>query len=174
MGYVGRLASPLSEVRIPATVDPINLVNGVTAMSHSKSARQYDKARAIVDATEKAERDAKREAAKLYAGRVIRAFNACVGRGRAPAFFPTIRCCVVAEQTRLETTCPGCGMITHSHVDKSDFHEMATVAMLLFKIRCSRCREEAPLARIRCINSWSDGVPKLNLERWGAAAAGYK
>jgi hypothetical protein len=100
-----------------------------------------------------AQRAGQSEASKAYARRIIALFNARAKLGRRPAFFPTIQCRVVADQTKLETVCPGCGMITHSHIDKDKYHPLATVAMLLFKIDCSRCGERAPLPRIRAIAS---------------------
>jgi hypothetical protein len=60
----------------------------------------------------------------------------------------------VAEETKLETVCPGCHTITHSHIDKDKYHPLATVASCYSKIRCSRCGEPAPLPRIRQIGTW--------------------
>ena len=128
---------------------------------------------------QQAEKDAalqeKKIRAKLYAERVLRTFNACAHRGIVPAFFPTIRCCLVAEWTRLETECPGCRTIKHSHLDKlgENLHPLATVAVLLFKIRCGRCGDDAPLSRIIAINHWTVGIPKVSLEKWGGGAAYY-
>jgi hypothetical protein len=105
------------------------------------------------------------EASKAYARRIMALFNARIRRGRRPAFFPTIQCCVVADETALETVCPGCGMITHNHIGGDKYHPLATVAMLLFKVGCSRCGERAPLPRIRAIGSWRVDVGNP-FERW--------
>jgi hypothetical protein len=132
------------------------------AESHDRSSRK--------EAKRKAEAEVGRVAevadTKAYARRIISLFNARSKQGRRPAFFPTIQCCIVAEETKLETVCPGCGTITHSHIDKDKYHPLATVAMLLSKIHCSRCGVRAPLPRIRAIGSWSNDVGNP-FETWG-------
>ena len=140
-------------------------------MSHSRSSRSLENEERRKRAEADAQRIEKRKRAELYAEHVLRAFNATCQRGKVPAFFPTVRCRIVAEQTRLETVCPGCGIITHSHVEKFDCHPLTTVAWLLFKVGCPRCGDNAPIVRVTKISSWSYDARNT---RWGMGHAHYK
>ncbi|MBV9215183.1 MAG: hypothetical protein JO053_03320 [Acidobacteria bacterium] len=53
-----------------------------------------------------------------------------------------------------------------------NLHPLATVAMLLFKVGCPRCGENAPIARIVKIDTWS--INAASPETWGTGHAHYK
>ncbi len=140
-------------------------------MSHGPSRHKIDQE----NARRKAEREfeqAKLDAAnKAYALEIIAKFNDRARPDRVPAFFPTIRCVIVADTPIIETVCPACGMITHTdlrHKRYKRFHPLATVAMVVAKVECARCGDNAPFARITRIRG--DGntpVYKDYASTWG-------
>jgi hypothetical protein len=87
-------------------------------------------------------------AAKAYAHRIIALFNARATCGRQPAFFPTIKCALVAETPIVLSVCPACRTITETDLRKLDHHPLATIASIIPKVSCQRCRPNAPFARI--------------------------
>lgn len=87
-------------------------------------------------------------ASKAYARRIIALFNARAGRGRPPAFFPTIKCAIIADTPIVLTVCPGCRTITQTDLRSLDHHPLATVASIIPKASCRRCSPNAPFARI--------------------------
>jgi hypothetical protein len=91
--------------------------------------------------------------AKAYAGRIIALFNARAGRGRAPAFFPTIQCALVADMPIVRSVCPGCGQITITDLRHGEWHPLPTVAMVTAKASCKRCRPNTPFAKITGLSS---------------------
>jgi hypothetical protein len=87
-------------------------------------------------------------ASKAYARRIVALFNARAARGRRPAFFPTIRCALVAEMPIVHTVCPACRTITETDLRTIDHHPLATIASIIPKASCRQCRPNAPFARI--------------------------
>ncbi|MBV9348126.1 MAG: hypothetical protein JOZ70_12285 [Pseudolabrys sp.] len=113
-------------------------------------------------------------AAKAYAERIVKLFNARAAKnsnldaasGRGHAFFPTIKCCVLAEMPVAATQCPGCRMITHTDLRAKDYHPLATIAALIFEVSCSRCSPNPPLATIRGLIVASPDYNQLR-KTWG-------
>jgi len=87
-------------------------------------------------------------ASKAYALRIVALFNARASRGRRPAFFPTIKCALVADTPIVRSLCPACGTITETDLRKLDHHPLATIASIIPRVSCTRCRPNAPFARI--------------------------
>ena len=107
-------------------------------------------------------------AAKAYAKRIIALFNARAARGRRPAFFPTIKCAMVAEMPIVLSVCPACRTITETDLCKLDHHPLATIASIIPKVSCQRCRPNAPFARITAIRSAHE-VDRSPFKTWGMA-----
>ena len=131
-------------------------------MSHGPSRYKIDQENAQLKAEREFEQAKLDAANKAYALEIIAKFNDGARPDRAPAFFPTIRCTMVADMPIVETVCPGCGMITHTDIrhQATRWHPLAvTVAMGVAKVRCTRCGENAPFTRVPKIraDSFSDG-----------------
>jgi len=118
-----------------------------------RSDKDYERKRLLDAIREEHERAAQKAASRAYAKRIVALFNARAAKnaatGRGHAFFPTVTCCVVAELPVVETQCPGCGWITHTDLRTKDYHPLATISTLIFKVSCTRCSPNPPLARIR-------------------------
>ena len=136
-------------------------------MSPSPSDRQFDKQ----EARRKAEADASRAeqmaATKAYARRIVALFNARASRGRGYAFFPTIKCALVAETPIVRSVCPGCQQITHTDLRGVDHHPLATIAAIIPKVSCKRCRPNAPFARITGLQSAATDDARPWAATWG-------
>src|SRR5665213_41044 len=61
--------------------------------------------------------------ARAYAKRILALFNARAARGRRPAFFPTIKCALVAETPMVLSVCPACRVITETDLRKLDHRD---------------------------------------------------
>ena len=123
------------------------------------------------DAKRKAEADAKRAeeiaSAEAYARRIVALFNARATRGRRPAFFPTIKCALVAEMPIVHAACPACRTITETDVRTIDHHPLATIASIIPRVSCQRCRPNAPFARIVEIKAPAGADVRSPFATWG-------
>jgi hypothetical protein len=106
-------------------------------------------------------------AAKAYAHRIVALFNARAARGRRPAFFPTIKCALVAETPIVHTVCPACRTITETDLRTIDHHPLATVASIIPKVSCQRCRPNAPFARIIEVKAVAGADERSPFATWG-------
>ncbi len=105
--------------------------------------------------------------AKGYAQRIVALFNARAARGRRPAFFPTIKCALVAETPIVHTVCPACRTITETDLRTLDHHPLATIASIIPKVSCRRCRPNAPFARIIEIKAAVGADGRSPFATWG-------
>jgi len=106
-------------------------------------------------------------ASKAYARRIIALFNARTARGRRPAFFPTIKCVLVAETPIVLSVCPACRTITETDLRRTDHHPLATIASIIPKVSCQRCRPNAPFARIIEIKAPAGVHERSPFATWG-------
>jgi hypothetical protein len=93
---------------------------------------------------------------KAYTRRIVALFNSRARRGRRPAFFPTIKCALVAEMPIVSTVCPACRTITETDLRTLDHHPLATLASIIPRVSCRRCRPNAPFAQIIAIQAAAD------------------
>jgi len=84
------------------------------------------------------------------------------------AFFPTIKCAMVAEMPIVLSVCPACRTITETDLRKLDYHPLATIASIIPKVSCTRCRPNAPFARITAIRP-AHQVDRSPFKTWGMA-----
>ena len=106
-------------------------------------------------------------ASRAYARRIVALFNARAARGRRPAFFPTIKCALVADTPIVHTVCPACRTITETDLRRLDHHPLATVASIIPKASCRQCRPNAPFARITEIKSSRGADGYSPFATWG-------
>src|SRR5215472_10056626 len=103
-------------------------------------------ARMRADAAEKAARD--------EAVRVVEQWNAAIAAGHGAMWSPTLRCAIVAERPWLDVHCPGCSTGRAIDIRTVDRHPFATVNSLVIGLRCSMCRDGAPMPELRGLHAF--------------------
>jgi predicted RNA-binding Zn-ribbon protein involved in translation (DUF1610 family) len=71
-----------------------------------------------------------------------------VARGAELWFSPTIGAAIEAKRHWVTFYCPGCGVTGTVDLRRVDRHRGATVESLIPALSCTRCRPQAPFAKI--------------------------
>ena len=79
---------------------------------------------------------------------IVEQWNVELAGEALPLWSPSMRCAIVAGLPWLEIYCPGCGTTRAIDMRTVDRHQEASVASLVFGLRCSWCRGDAPMPRL--------------------------
>jgi hypothetical protein len=91
------------------------------------------------------EREAEK-AAKDEAVALVERCNDAIAAGHGDLWSPTIETAILAGRPSLDVHCPGCRTCNAIDIGKLDRHPLATVGSLVLGLKCSICRDDAPMS----------------------------
>jgi hypothetical protein len=98
--------------------------------------------------------DSDARAARVEAVRIVERWNRAFASGEGALWSPTIRAAILAGRPWLDVHCPGCGTSNAIDIRTLDRHPLATVGSLVIGLRCSMCRDGAPMPVLRGLHAF--------------------